>query len=238
MTDETEIIEQVRRRAVDPQTRTDWTRVALPELSPPASEDALAKAEQALGHVLRRMRRRLLREVGNGRFGPGQGVIGTRAVARTTVVPWLNCAMCCSGMWPPRGLRRSGTGVMAPGHASTRRRASCSLLMRGASHGVRLHFGSSVNVVERKRATAPPTRPESTHCRSHRLDRRNKSNRGVSAVARHEYSVNATRATGFPPDPPPHLLARRLRLEPTGAKCMAGHWKSFPYTPFTDINLM
>ena len=76
MGDETEIIGQVRKRAANPETRTDWGGRALPELSPPASEEALAKAEQALGCVLHRMHRRLLLEVGNGGFGPGNGLIG------------------------------------------------------------------------------------------------------------------------------------------------------------------
>jgi hypothetical protein len=49
----------------------------LPPLTP-ASPEAVADAERALGHALPSLLRRLFLEVGNGGFGPGYGVLGVR----------------------------------------------------------------------------------------------------------------------------------------------------------------
>jgi hypothetical protein len=47
----------------------------LPPLTP-ASKDAIARAEEALGRRLPRLLRRLYGQVGNGGFGPGSGIFG------------------------------------------------------------------------------------------------------------------------------------------------------------------
>lgn len=47
----------------------------LPPLAP-ASAEAVADAERRLGHRLPPLLRRLYREVANGGFGPGYGILG------------------------------------------------------------------------------------------------------------------------------------------------------------------
>jgi len=76
MDDDSFIVDRVRKRAVNPTTRTDWAARAVPELAPRASAREVADAERALGCTLHRLHRRLLEEVGNGGFGPGDGLIG------------------------------------------------------------------------------------------------------------------------------------------------------------------
>ncbi|MEU1727555.1 SMI1/KNR4 family protein [Nonomuraea sp. NPDC005692] len=49
-----------------------------PDLPPPATETAVAEAEEAVGYPLPSLLRRLYLEVGNGGFGPRGGVIGVR----------------------------------------------------------------------------------------------------------------------------------------------------------------
>ncbi|NUP81147.1 MAG: SMI1/KNR4 family protein [Nonomuraea sp.] len=51
---------------------------AAPDLPPPASAEAVAEAEAAIGHPLPPLLRRLYLEVGNGGFGPRGGIIGVR----------------------------------------------------------------------------------------------------------------------------------------------------------------
>jgi hypothetical protein len=51
----------------------DWWESGLP---PPASERELEEEERLLGLPLHPLHRRLLREVANGGFGPGYGLIG------------------------------------------------------------------------------------------------------------------------------------------------------------------
>jgi hypothetical protein len=65
-TNEANLVESVRARATRGTTR--------PLPSPTAAE--IAAAEEALGGSLHPLYARLLREVGNGGFGPGQGVLG------------------------------------------------------------------------------------------------------------------------------------------------------------------
>jgi hypothetical protein len=73
---DTELIEIIRRKAADPATRTDMARVPPRPLPSPASAEAITSTERILGHALHPLHRRLLREIGNGGFGPGGGLFG------------------------------------------------------------------------------------------------------------------------------------------------------------------
>ena len=79
------IIEQVRRRALDRGTRTDQADVVRTDLHPPATPDALAAAENAIGRPLPTFLRDLYLMVGNGGFGPGYGVMGVQGGFRDDV---------------------------------------------------------------------------------------------------------------------------------------------------------
>jgi hypothetical protein len=74
--DEEELISAVRERARNPMTRTDYADRGCPDLAAPATVEAVQEAERAIGCALHPLHRRLLLEVGNGGFGPGDGLIG------------------------------------------------------------------------------------------------------------------------------------------------------------------
>jgi hypothetical protein len=76
MSNDTELIESLRRRVSDPRTRTDHPESALPALPAPATAEAVAGAEEELGFRLPELLARLYVEIANGGFGPGFGVIG------------------------------------------------------------------------------------------------------------------------------------------------------------------
>ena len=69
-----ELVEAVRRRATDPATRTDMG-AALP-VQPPLRAEAEARSVERLGFRPPELFLVLLREVGNGGFGPGYGFLG------------------------------------------------------------------------------------------------------------------------------------------------------------------
>lgn len=75
---DTDLIETIRRRAKNPETRTDMARERelVPPIYPPVSAAEVAEGEQCLGFPLQRLHRRLFEEIGNGGFGPGDGIIG------------------------------------------------------------------------------------------------------------------------------------------------------------------
>ncbi|WP_437744454.1 SMI1/KNR4 family protein [Sorangium sp. So ce1504] len=70
------LIGAIIRRATDPTTRTDWPDRDTPELAPCATLEQVERAEQVLKCKLHPLHRRLLQEVGNGGFGPANGIIG------------------------------------------------------------------------------------------------------------------------------------------------------------------
>jgi hypothetical protein len=72
------VIEKVRRRALNPGTRTEQADLARTEVHPPAMLDALAAAEHEIGHPLPTFLRDLYLGVGNGGFGPGYGLLGVQ----------------------------------------------------------------------------------------------------------------------------------------------------------------
>jgi hypothetical protein len=73
---EDQLIAEVRNRAQDPTTRTDYHSQRHRELPPPATREAIGTAEARIGFALHPLHRRLLEEVGDGSFGPGDGIIG------------------------------------------------------------------------------------------------------------------------------------------------------------------
>ena len=73
---EDQLIAAIRQRASDPAARTDFADRVHRELGPPAGADAIEVAEREMGCHFHQFHRRLLREVGNGGFGPGAGLIG------------------------------------------------------------------------------------------------------------------------------------------------------------------
>lgn len=74
--EEDPLISAVAKRAADPITRTDYADRGVPELAPPATPEQVALAERVLNCRLHSFHRRLLQEVGNGGFGPADGLIG------------------------------------------------------------------------------------------------------------------------------------------------------------------
>jgi len=73
-----EILDELRSRRANPDTRIDAATVPTPLIYDPATDQAVADAERALGFALPRFLKRVLTEVGNGGFGPGFGLIGLR----------------------------------------------------------------------------------------------------------------------------------------------------------------
>jgi hypothetical protein len=73
MMNEDQLITAIRQRASNPATRTD---LGIPrELGPPASADVIEAAEKEMGCHFHPLHERLFKEVGNGGFGPGNGLI-------------------------------------------------------------------------------------------------------------------------------------------------------------------
>jgi hypothetical protein len=73
---EDQLIAAIRQRASNPATRTDFADRGHRELGPPASADAIEAAEREMGCHFHQLHGRLFKEVGNGGFGPGDGLIG------------------------------------------------------------------------------------------------------------------------------------------------------------------
>jgi hypothetical protein len=76
MMSEDQLIAAIRHRASNPATRTDFADRIYRELGPPASADAIEAAEREMGCRFHQLHARLFKEVGNGGFGPGNGLIG------------------------------------------------------------------------------------------------------------------------------------------------------------------
>jgi hypothetical protein len=71
-----EPIAMVRERAQDPARRTDCHSQRHQELHPAATSEAIAAAESGMGFALHPLHRRLLQDVADGGFGPGDGIVG------------------------------------------------------------------------------------------------------------------------------------------------------------------
>jgi hypothetical protein len=74
--EEDQLISAVRARIQNPATRTDCLSERRGELPRPATSDSIGVAEARLGCALHPLHRRLLQEIGDGGFGPGDGLIG------------------------------------------------------------------------------------------------------------------------------------------------------------------
>jgi hypothetical protein len=75
MNDE-QLLTAIRLRAANLATRTDYAERHPREIGSLASLEAVNAAEEQMGCTLHPFHRRLLQEVGNGGFGPGDGLIG------------------------------------------------------------------------------------------------------------------------------------------------------------------
>lgn len=75
MTEE-ELIVAIGKRAANVETRTDYANIRPREIAPPATTASIRDAEQKLGFLIYPLLRRLLQDVGNGGYGPGDGLIG------------------------------------------------------------------------------------------------------------------------------------------------------------------
>ncbi|XXY20352.1 SMI1/KNR4 family protein [Sorangium sp. So ce216] len=73
---EDRLISAVRARAHDPATRTDRPSERHCEIPAPATAEAIQAAEGRMGFPLQSFHRRLLQEIGDGGFGPGDGLVG------------------------------------------------------------------------------------------------------------------------------------------------------------------
>jgi len=76
MTEE-QLVTAVFKRAANAETRTDYARLRPREIGPAATQELIKATEQKLGFTLHPLHRRLLETVGNGGFGPGDGLVGT-----------------------------------------------------------------------------------------------------------------------------------------------------------------
>lgn len=73
-----QLINAVRHRALNPGIRTDQSDTSRTEVAPVASANQTGEAESSIGFPLPDILKRLLQEVGNGGYGPGYGLIGSR----------------------------------------------------------------------------------------------------------------------------------------------------------------
>ena len=73
---EDQLIAAIQQRASNPATRTDFAERWHRELGPPASADAIEVAGREMGCHFHQLHARLFKEIGNGGFGPGDGLIG------------------------------------------------------------------------------------------------------------------------------------------------------------------
>ena len=69
-------ISVIRFRALNPETRTDFSRLGCHDLASPASCDLVISSEQKVGFPLWSDHRQILMELANGGFGPGYGLLG------------------------------------------------------------------------------------------------------------------------------------------------------------------
>jgi hypothetical protein len=75
MTEE-QVIRAIRDRAANPATRTDYAAIRRRDVPPPPTQEAIQAGQRAMGFALYPLHRRLFEQVGNGGFGPGDGLIG------------------------------------------------------------------------------------------------------------------------------------------------------------------
>lgn len=74
--EEDQLVYEVRARAHDPAMRTDLSSVRRRDLPAPATAAQLDAAEAMMGFPMHPLHRRLLQEIADGGFGPGDGLVG------------------------------------------------------------------------------------------------------------------------------------------------------------------
>jgi hypothetical protein len=71
-----QLLDQVKKRALDEATRTDFADILLPNVEPCMTEEDVDQLEAVLGFELHPVHRCLYTGIGNGGYGPGYGIIG------------------------------------------------------------------------------------------------------------------------------------------------------------------
>lgn len=71
-----ELVVAIGKRIANTETRTDYAKIRPREVAPLATTESIRAAEQELGFLLYPLLRHLLQTVGNGGYGPGDGLIG------------------------------------------------------------------------------------------------------------------------------------------------------------------
>jgi hypothetical protein len=96
---EVHLVRAILDRISNPATRTDYSDRGHQDIGPPATSAVIEASERAIGCALHPLHRRLLQEVGNGGFGPGDGLIGLpggtldgngRSIIELREVLWLD----------------------------------------------------------------------------------------------------------------------------------------------------
>jgi hypothetical protein len=70
------LVRAILDRVSNSAMRTDYSDRSHHDIGPPATSAVIEAGERAIGCALHPLHRRLLQEVGNGGFGPGNGLIG------------------------------------------------------------------------------------------------------------------------------------------------------------------
>lgn len=77
-----QLLAALRARIADRARATEGSDIVRPTIFPPATDEEITVTEQALGFPLPPLLTRIYREVGNGGFGPGYGLVGVEHGAR------------------------------------------------------------------------------------------------------------------------------------------------------------
>jgi hypothetical protein len=102
MTDE-ELLVAIGKRAAIAETRTDYAKTRPRKVAPPATQELIGNTERELGFPLYPFHRRLFEAVGNGGFGPGDGLIGTAGGALD--VEGRSLSELRRALWPDSHLK-------------------------------------------------------------------------------------------------------------------------------------
>jgi len=108
----TSLIERLNERAHDFKTATDEGKNVA---APPASEEQIAAAENWLGFALLELLKQVYREVGNGGWGPGDGLPGIPKMGKEWEKPVAGLLPLCewgSGIASFADCSRSETPVI------------------------------------------------------------------------------------------------------------------------------
>jgi hypothetical protein len=100
---EDQLLTAVLKRAMNPDTRTDYARLRPREIGTTATPEVIEATERRLDFKLYPLHRRLLETVGNGGFGPGDGLIGTDSGSLD--VGDRSLVQLSEGLWPNKDVR-------------------------------------------------------------------------------------------------------------------------------------